>query len=46
MVYATAEKVEIIEIFMGNNQCANRTAQIFDENIRLDYLPHSVIPCR
>lgn len=31
MVYSTAERVEIIEIFFGNNQCSNRTAQIFNE---------------
>ena len=31
MVHTIAERVEIIEIFFGNNQCANRTVELFNE---------------
>ncbi|XP_050307733.1 uncharacterized protein LOC126744391 isoform X2 [Anthonomus grandis grandis] len=31
MVHTTAERLEIIEFFFGNNQCANRTAELFNE---------------
>ena len=30
MVYSSAERVEIIELFFGNNLCSNRAAQIFN----------------
>lgn len=29
MVYTTEERVEIIELFFGNNRCAYKTAQVF-----------------
>jgi len=31
MVYSIAERFEMIALFFGNNECANRTAELFNQ---------------